>query len=275
MTGRGKPILVATDLSARSDRAVDRATMLAGQWGVRLLVLHALEPGSRLESNPELAVDLIRDVLPDPKADVDIISVTGPAPSLIVERAASAGCGLIVTGVGRFIHVGDCFIGTAVDHVVRCARVPVLVVKRRPHRRYSTIMVATDYSSCSKAALLAVAGMFQDAAIHLVHAYHVPYEGWLRSEEVKEDVTKSARVELEAFLQDQTIPDDVRVRVSTHLCHGEPHTVIGNMADELGADLVVLGTHGRGGFLPALVGSVAEALLRYVSRDTLMVREWT
>ena len=37
-----KTILVATDLSARSDRALDRATALAAEWNARLVVLHAL-----------------------------------------------------------------------------------------------------------------------------------------------------------------------------------------------------------------------------------------
>ena len=136
MTTNGKPILVATDLSARSDRAIDRATFLAQQWGVRLFVLHALEPGSRLEAKPELAEQAIRAALPDPEADVGIVPAIGPAPTVIVEAAASAGCGLIVTGVARFNHVSDFLIGTAVDHVIRHATAPVLVVKQRPHGPY-------------------------------------------------------------------------------------------------------------------------------------------
>ncbi len=173
MTSDVKPILVATDLNARSDRAVDRATDLAEEWGVRLIVLHALEPGSRLEARPELAAQAIRAALPDPDAEVDVIPATGPAPAMILDAAASADCGLIVTGAARFNHVGDFLIGTAVDHVVRHASAPVLVVKQRPHGPYT----------------------------------------------------------------------------------------------------LVLGTYGRSGFIPAIIGSMAETLLRCGHRDTLMVRE--
>ena len=273
MTSNGKPILVATDLSARSDRAVDRATLLARQWCVRLIVLHALDSGSRLGADLELAQHAIRGALSDPNADADIVPAIGPAPTVIAEAAASADCGLIVTGVARFNHVGDYFIGTAVDHIVRHATVPVLVVKQRPHEPYTSILVATDYSSCSIEALLTAARLFPEASLHLIHAYHVPYEGWLRSDEVKQDVTREAQAELDAFVAGPAIPDTVRARISARLGYGESHTVVWNAADEVGANLVVLGTHGRSGFIPTVIGSMAESLLRCVPHDTLMVRE--
>ena len=273
MTTMGRPILVATDLSARSDRAVDRATMLARQWGVPLIVLHALELGSHLEAKRALAEQAIRAALPDPQADVGIVPAIGPAPTVIVDTAKSAGCGLIVTGVARFNHLGDYFIGTAVDHVVRHATAPVLVAKQRPHEPYTSILVAIDYSSCSRQALLAAAKLFPDAALHVIHAYHVPYEAWLPSDDVKQEVTRDAQAELDAFAQDPTIPDTVRARMTARLGYGEPHTVMCDAADELGANLVVFGTHGRRGFVPAVIGSMAESLLRCVHQDTLMVRE--
>lgn len=273
MTSNGKPILVATDLSARSDRAVDRAIYLAEKWGVRLIVLHALEPGSLLEAKPELAGQAIRAVLLNPEAEVDVIPAIGPAPAMIVDAAKSADCGLIVTGVARFNHVGDYFIGTAVDHVVRHANAPVLVVKLRPHGPYTSILVATDYSSCSRQALLTAARLFPEAALHFIHAYHVPSEAWLPSEEVKQEITREAQAELDAFVQDPAIPDTVLARLSARLGYGESHTVVWDAADSVSANLVVIGTHGRTGFIPAVIGSMAESLLRCVPNDTLMVRE--
>jgi nucleotide-binding universal stress UspA family protein len=273
MTSNGRPVLVATDLSARSDRAVDRATLLASQWDVRLIVLHALEAGSRLDAEPELAERAIRASLPDPQADVSIVPAIGPAPTMIAQAAAQADCSLIVTGVARLNHVGDYFIGTAVDHVVRHATVPVLVVKQRPHQPYAAILVATDCSSCSRQALLAAARLFPEAALHLIHSYHVPYEGWLPSEAVSQEVARETQEELDAFVQDPAIPDTVRERITAHLGYGELLSVVRKTVDQVGADLVVLGTHGRGGFIHALIGSMAEELLRCVTQDTLMVRE--
>lgn len=275
MTSNGKPILVATDLSARSDRAVDRATSLAQQWGVRLIVLHVIEPGSRMKAGSEDEEKFIRSSLSDPSADVDIVPAIGSAPKMIVEAAAKADCGLIVTGVARFNHVGDYFIGTAVDHVIRHATMPVLVVKQRPHRPYRSILVATDYSSCSRQALLTAAALFPNAELHLIHAYHAPYEGLILSDDVRQDVTRDAQADLDAFVQDAALPDTVRARITASLGYGETHTVVWNAANNTGANLVVFGTHGRSGFIPAVFGSMAEELLRCIPQDTLMVREST
>lgn len=273
MPTTGRPILVATDLSARTDRAVDRATLLAQAWNVRLVVLHAVEPGSRMSVQPELANEMIRAVLPDPAADVDIVPALAAAPTAIVDAASAMGCGLIVTGVARFNHVGDYVLGTAVDHVIRQATVPVLVVKQRPHSHYCSILVATDYSSCSRYALNMVADLFPEADIHLVHAYHVPYEAWFRSDQVRQDVSREAQIELDAFLRDPGIAPRVRLRTTATIGYGETHSVMSKVASDVGADLVVLGTHGSGGFIPAMIGNKAESLLRSVEIDTLMIRE--
>lgn len=273
MTSHVKPVLVATDLSARTDRAVDRATHLAGEMGARLVVLHAIEPESWLRSRPEQAEREIRSALPDPAADVDILPALGPAPTVIVEAADSANCGLIVTGVARFNQLGDYLVGTAVDHVVRHASMPVLVVKQRPRRPYRSILVATDYSASSLQALHTAVELFPEAAIDVVHAYHVPYEGWLKSDEVREDVTREAQEELDAFIAEAGLSAEARARVSARLVYGETHTVLSNTAHESEADLLVLGTHGRSGFVAAMVGSMAESLLRCTHLDTLMVRE--
>lgn len=273
MADKNKSILVATDLSARSDRAVDRAVFLAYQWTARLIVLHAVERGSRLETKPDKVERAIRAVLPNPDADVDIVPVLGPAPAMITQTAEKSGCALIVTGVARYNQIGDFFVGTAVEHIVRHASAPVLVVKQRSRGRYRKILVTTDYSSCSRAALIKAADMFPDAELHLLHVYHVPYETWLNSDEVKREVKEEEEANLDAFLNDPAIPAGVRQRTTASLGYGETTSVVSQVAEEIGADMVAIGTHGRSGFVHAVIGSMAESLLCYVPLDTLMVRE--
>lgn len=74
-------------------------------------------------------------------------------------------------------------------------------------------------------------------------------------------------------MQDPAIPGDARARISARLGYGAPPTVLLDNADEVGADLIAIGTHGRSGFMPAVIGSMAEILLSCGHRDTLMVRE--
>lgn len=273
MTAAGAPVLVATDLAARTDRAVDRAVALAAEWQVRLTVVHVVEPGSVAERGKAAAIRAVRAVLPDPEADVDIMLPGGSAPDAITEAARESGCGIIVTGVARLNSAGDYLLGTAVDHIVRHARVPVLVVKQRAHGPYRRLLVATDLSDCSRAALLRAFALFPQAELHLVHAYHVPYEAWLGSDQVQKETREQAQQEVDAFLAHEDVGEALRGRVQVRLGYGETGPVLAKAITETGVDLVVLGTHGRSGFIHAAIGSMAESLLRWVNVDTLMVRE--
>ena len=64
-------ILLATDLSSRGDRALDRAAQLARQWDAELIVVHALEP--QTTSSPWPDVDGIPSWRrpPDPRAAIE------------------------------------------------------------------------------------------------------------------------------------------------------------------------------------------------------------
>lgn len=59
--------------------------------------------------------------------------------------------------------------------------------------------------------------------------------------------------------------------VTEHIGAGQPHVEIVDYADEHGVDLVVMGSHGRGGVRRALLGSVAERVLRTTHRPVLVV----
>jgi len=120
-------------------------------------------------------------------------------------------------------------------------------------------------------ALLAAASLFPEAAITMVHAFSVPYERWLKSEQVSADVEAEVRGELDAFLAD--LDPKVRDRLDARLTEGETSSVVVEALAQTRSDLLVLGTHGRSGFIHAALGSHAEALLGLVDVDTLVVRE--
>ncbi len=54
--------------------------------------------------------------------------------------------------------------------------------------------------------------------------------------------------------------------------HGDPVESIAHSATELGCDVIVMGTHGRGGLRRALLGSVAEGALRHAAVPVIVVR---
>lgn len=262
-------VLLASDFTARSDRPLDRAIQLAEQRQGSLAIAHVLEKSTK---GDEAGIsDRLRAELPDAARHAELVVRKGSAPKVLGAIAAERASDLIVTGVARYNSIGDYFLGTAVDHIIRNADQPVLIARRRAVAPYGHLLVATDLSDCSRAALLAAAALFPDAAIRMVHAFHVPYEGWLKSDDIKADVRAEAQDELDAFLASIDAP--VRSRLDAYVVEGEISSVVIQELSRTNADLLVLGTHGRSGFAHATIGSHAEALLAAVNVDVLMVRE--
>lgn len=272
MTSKLQSILLATDLSARCDRAFDRARALARESGARLNILHVADgdeaPASKAveaAARKQIAEDLERD-------PAEIIVSYGSAPKTIARIAEETGSDLLVSGVARWNGINDFLLGTAVDHIVRYASMPVLVVKRRPHRPYRRLMVATDLSDCSRAALVTASHMFPDADLHLVHAFHVPFGSWLDSAEARAELRARAQEDLDEFLAHSEIDDELRKRLRPMLVYGDTRAEISKAAKEIEPDLVVLATQGRGRVAHATLGNIAADLLASLPIDTLMVR---
>lgn len=262
--------LLASDFTARSDRPLDRAVRVTGEKDGKLVIAHVLEKGG---GNPDPAiVERLRMDLPPEAHGAELVVRTGSVPRVLAQIAAERGSDLIVTGVARYNSIGDYVLGTAVDHIVRNTDAPVLVVRRRAGAPYAHMIVATDLSDCSRAALLSAARIFPDTPITLVHAFHVPFEGWLKSDDVKQDIRAEAQEGLDAFLAHPDVAA-LTARIGPLIEEGETGSVVARQLNRTGADLLVLGTHGRSGFAHATIGSQAEALLAAVSVDVLMIRE--
>jgi nucleotide-binding universal stress UspA family protein len=66
---------------------------------------------------------------------------------------------------------------------------------------------------------------------------------------------------------------DAHAKARAELCEGEPVAAILRLADEQGVDLIVMGSHGRGGIGRLLVGSTTEGVLRRSNVPVLVLRE--
>ena len=130
-----KTILLATDLSCRGDRPLDRAADLAERWNARLVVLTVLEAGAQSWLDWEATEDLpswrrppdresvaraqlIRD-LPPTLRDVEVMVRDGDPPTVIAETAREIGAELVVTGVARDEPLGRQHLGATVERLVR------------------------------------------------------------------------------------------------------------------------------------------------------------
>ena len=84
------------------------------------------------------------------------------------------------------------------------------------------------------------------------------------AEAIREDAQKSA----DQFLAICGFPRD---RIHVHLAHGVEADQIAHLAQARGADLIVMGTHGRTGLLRLALGSVTRRVLHAAPRPVLTV----
>lgn len=286
MSGPPKKILLATDLSPRCDRALDRAAALAAQWGSALVAVHALEkfePGSleaaQLPSwrRPPDPVSLARkQLLAEVSAVADkatVLIAKGDPTEAILTTAQTEQCELIVIGVARDELLGRFSLGRTVDRLLRRARTPLLVVKDRPRGPYRHIVVATDFSDSSRHALEAAARFFPEQKLTIFHAYDAPMSGLMTdSASYRRDYRQVAVRECEAFLETVDRPSTWQ---APHVLieSGLPTFLLRDYVREKGVDLVVLGTHGRSAIFEIFIGSVAKAIMEEAPCDALVIRE--
>ena len=137
---------------------------------------------------------------------------------------------------------------------------------------YETVLLATDGSDGATAAAdhaLSIAAVF-DATLHVV-AVVPPYEG-PDHESTRDHVQTSMHRRAEAFVE--TVANRARGRgvdVVSGVESGPVHQTLLDYAETHDVDLVVAGSHGRGGFAETLFGSTAARIVTGASMPVLVV----
>jgi nucleotide-binding universal stress UspA family protein len=145
--------------------------------------------------------------------------------------------------------------------------------------RTKAILVATDFSECSAAALRAAAEWAErlGACLDLIHVWSIPgfplppaFTGDPRANQLLVDQPRQqAEADLQRFVE-RASNAGILVR-NARLEFGNPAEVVGEIAEREGYELIVLGTHGRTGFSRVMLGSVAEKIVRRAKRPVLSV----
>ncbi len=144
---------------------------------------------------------------------------------------------------------------------------------------FQKILVATDFSLCSKVALQKAMTLSKQvgAELTLFHAIapvsYGPLEQGLFGKErpkytLDNYLYEVAEKELREFLADVPGIDETKAE----LREGEPVQVLLEAVEEGGYDLVIMGTHGRTGLAHFLMGSVAERVVRGAPCAVLTIR---
>lgn len=139
--------------------------------------------------------------------------------------------------------------------------------------RYNKILVAIDLSEESSQVLTSAAALAADssAELHLIHvieplsfAYGVDIPMDLSG--LQQEIQTQATQQLERYAEQHGIEKD-----SQTIVMGRPEVEIRTTAEQLDADLIVVGSHGRSG-LALLMGSTANGVLHGACCDVLAVR---
>ncbi len=267
------PIVVATDLTARSDRPLDRAVMLAEQRGTRLVVVHALEERADMDLRKQMqrAREALEGMVEDFSVPFEQVIERGSAPQVLADVVDAQHAALVVVGAARYNHVSDFFLGTAVDYLVRRAKAPVLVVKERPHLPYDGIVVGTDFSERSARAVIAAAELF-DVPVTLVNAFGRPFPRRLGEDASLELGKQWSHEEMARFLASPALAPWLG-RITHHSVESDPAGAIEKFAKLYRSPVAVVGSHGWGSIAQVLLGSRASDLLTAISHDILVVRD--
>lgn len=166
------------------------------------------------------------------------------------------------TGLGRLGSVSSIVVNDAPQSVV-CVP-PQASVPTRSLPEIRSALVATDLSAFSSRAVpyaFALVAGTPDAEVHIVHVVKDGDE----DEALDEDGTLRRLREL--------APQGAQPRTTAHVVRGEDAaTALAQTAARLGVDVICIASHGRSGITRALVGSVADRLLRATRRPVLVLR---
>jgi universal stress protein E len=280
-----KNIIAATDLSARSDRAVHRAAMEAHARRARLTLVSAVDddlPAVAMKALAEVAKDSLKAQATELAAKYSGLTIKtrvvyGRHFEAILNAAGDAKADLIVLGQHRQGGMLDLFRGSTGERVARLGKQSVLVVADKPAKPYARIVLGVDFSPSSAAAAAFVCEQFKGAKVDMVYAFDMPLAGIVagvnkgKRRTARDEAAIQALVESDRKVFLRSLPKAAR-GLPFHAEVGLPQDVVRAWVKKTKADLLVLGTHGRSGLMRAVLGSVAEGFLRQPPCDVLVVK---
>jgi len=139
--------------------------------------------------------------------------------------------------------------------------------------KFRKILCPIAFDNSSRAALEIACELAEarGATVHLLHVARVPTPDMDVPLPFNADPRweRSARTKLERIARDKL---EGKVRYQLHVVSGTPDDDVVRMANEIGADLIVMATHGRKGLSHFILGSVAERVMRESDCPVLTMR---
>lgn len=294
-----KRILCPVDFSDSSIRALAHAEALARWYEAQLTVLHVVPTFEPIQVQAELGVP-VQIVNPMPREEVvrqmrpfleragvsseaQLIAEAGDPRTTIVDQALTTRADLIVIGTHGRRGFTRLLLGSVAESVLHEAPCPVMTVS--PHTEaaasdvvtFKRILCPIDFSPSALLALGFALDLARQAG-GLVTLLHVVE--WLAEEEprtsahfnvpeVRGYMVDDARQRLRSLVAEES---RVWCEIDDVIVSGRAHREILRAAEARAADLIVMGSQGRGGVGLALFGSTTQQVVRSAACPVLTVR---
>jgi nucleotide-binding universal stress UspA family protein len=281
-----KNILFATDFEASASRALPFAVTLANRYGAKLYAAYVIPPEAYAFARPESVEQILKEVqgyssyalnqIVDPLRHhgqrCEALLGHGDVADVLMEFVRAHDAELVVVGTSSRAGLGKVLLGSTAEEIVREAPCPVLTVGPQVTTLASagvhTIVCATDFSPQS----LRAAGF----AMSLAHEY----EAHLTLVHVVEGILKDSphwAIRLTEKRLREMVPaePDLRYEPEVLVEIGPVADRILSVANELLADIIVMGVRGTGAFARTAshFGSIAHRVVSLATCPVLTVGE--
>nr|WP_213546293.1 universal stress protein [Vannielia litorea] len=269
-------ILIATDLSERSDRALRRAFRLAEEMDAELTVLTVVDEdlpekiATVMAAEAEAQLVAQCGTISERKAAIRVETVEPVAA--ITTSASSIDADLLVLGVHRPRPFWDIFTGTTMERIVRASERPVLLASGPVTGAYERVLCGIDLSPACEAAAQAAGRVAPEAVLKAFHAVHVPYRGLLAPQDSAKALSPfidEAQRELGDWWKRAQLPEQMEQPVPSV---GAVSSSLDKEIESFQPELIAVGAHGRVAISISLLGRFTEDLIRTPPCDVLVVR---
>jgi nucleotide-binding universal stress UspA family protein len=279
-------LLVPLDGTPESNAALPLARTVALATGGSVLLLRVV--GDRDSSDNPAGVGDVTEALSRTARElagsglqVDSIVRQGVPADEILSQVQSQRVDLIVMRTHARAGIQRAVIGSVAERVLAHSSVPVMTLRPGGRRisRFERLLVPVDGSPGGAVALATAVGLAKatDATIGLVQVVvPIPMQAWAASnampyydpmwDEEALTTAKSYVAGLVGRLRDAGVKASGDARVVADLPTG-----VLEMAENFNADLIVMSTHARTGVARAVLGSVADALVRTADCPVLLI----
>ncbi|GGF67926.1 universal stress protein [Alteromonas lipolytica] len=216
----------------------------------------------------------------------------------VIQQVINGGYDLVITqaqsGMTSFVYGADAM------HLIRKCPCPVWLVQQQTARNYSSVLATVDVNYHFTAeenavrkqlnedvlASAAEVALLENAQLHIVHVYQPPAEHMIRDglmpvnqqlmdsalEEIKHERQQQLELLVSTLAQRFDDKSLAYLKPQVHLLTGYPASAIARAAEQLNADVVVMGTVARVGIPGLLMGNTAEDILNNLDCAVLALK---